>query len=147
VRRDLGPNQPARYVYGLLLGQGLAWLVLAAAGLIAWITSFPGAGSLGDGAVFWVGVELLAIAVAGGVGAAEVGMACQMRGGPRLVVAMTGRLQGTMLAVALILAALLIMIGGSLLELTALSGLAPMAQDDGRRQSPVAGSSRSPRAR
>jgi hypothetical protein len=48
-------------------------------------------------------------------------MACRMRGGPRLVVAMTGGLRGTMLAVALILAALLVMVGGSMLELMALS--------------------------
>jgi hypothetical protein len=118
--------EPATSVSRLLLGQGIGWLLLSVAGLAGWSASFPRGLSLSGGdAVFWAGLELLAIAIAAGFGAAEVGMACRMRGGPRLVVAMTGKLQGTMLAVALILAALLVMIGGSLLELMALGKLAP----------------------
>ena len=108
----------------LLLSQGIGWLLLSAAGLAGWSASFPRGLSLsGADPVFWAGVELLAIAIAAGLGAAEVGMACRMRGGPRVVVAMTGKLQGTVLAVALILAALLVMVGGSLLELMALGKL------------------------
>jgi hypothetical protein len=113
--------EPATSLSRLLLGQGIGWLLLSVAGLTVWFASFPRELSLtGGDAVFWAGVELLAIATAAGFGAAEVGMACRMRGGPRLLVAMTGKLQGTMLAVALILAALLVMVGGSMLELMAL---------------------------
>jgi hypothetical protein len=118
--------EPATSLSRLLLGQGIGWLLLSVAGLTGWSASFPGKLSLSGGdAVFWAGVELLAIAMAAGFGAAEVGMACRMRGGPRLLVAMTGKLQGTMLAVALILAALLVMVGGSMLELMALGKLVP----------------------
>jgi hypothetical protein len=118
--------EPATGVSRLLLGQGIGWLLLSVGGLAGWSASFPRGLSLSGGdAVFWAGLELLAIAIAAGFGAAEVGMACRMRGGPRLVVAMTGKLQGTMLAVALILAAVLVMIGGSLLELMALGKLVP----------------------
>lgn len=115
---------PAISLSRLLLGQGFAWLALAVAGVAAWCASFPHEPALsGGGAVFWAGIELLAVAVAAGVGTAEIGMGCRMRGGPRLVVAMTGRLRGTMLAVLLIVAALLVMIGGSLLEFMALGKL------------------------
>jgi hypothetical protein len=124
ARAGAAAVQPARYVHGLLLGQGLAWLVLAVTGLVAWVAAFPHNLILGGGAAFFrASLELLAIAVAGCIGSAEVGMACRMRGGPRLVVAMTGSLQGTMFALALILAAVLIMVGGSMLELMALGGL------------------------
>ena len=124
------PFQPARYVHGMLLGQGLAWLVLAAAGLAAWITSFPADLNLisAGGAVLWTGAELLGIVVAVCLGAAEVGMACRMRGGrPRALLAMSVGIQGLMLALALILAAFLITIGGSLLELLAVGALAASA--------------------
>jgi hypothetical protein len=124
VRPGAAAIQPARYVQGLLAGQGLAWLVLAAGGLAAWFVTFPHNLILGGGvAIFRAGLELLAILVAGCVGSAEVGMACRMRGGPRLVVAMTASIQGGTFAVALILAAALIMVGGSMLELMALGGL------------------------
>jgi hypothetical protein len=108
----------------LLLGQGLAWLGLAMAGLGAWIANFQLAASLsGGGPILRAGLELFAICLAAGVGATEVGMACRMRSGPRLIVAMTASLQGTMLAAALIIGALLIMVGGSMLELMAIGGL------------------------
>jgi hypothetical protein len=117
---------PATGLSRLLLGQGLAWLLLAVAGLTVWFASVLRELSLSGGlALFWAGLELLAIAIAAGVGAAEVGMACRIRGGPKLVVTMTGRFQGTMLAVALIVGAVLVMVGGSLLELMALGKLAP----------------------
>jgi hypothetical protein len=116
--------EPAPSLCRLLLSQGFAWLLLAVAGLAGWSASFPRELSLSGGeSVFWAGLELLAIAIAAGIGAAELGMACRMRGGPRFVVAMTGGLRGTMLAVALILASLLVMVGGSMLELMALSKL------------------------
>jgi hypothetical protein len=118
--------EPATGLSRLLLSQGLAWLLLATAALTGWFAIVPRELSLTGGqAIFWAGLELLAIAIAAGVGSAEVGMACRMRGGPRLVVTMTGRLQGTMLAIALIVGALLVMVGGSLLELMALGKLVP----------------------
>jgi hypothetical protein len=116
---------PATGLSRLLLGQGLAWLLLAIAGLTVWFAALLRELSLTGGqALFWAGLELLAIAIAAGVGAAEVGMACRILGGPKLVVTMTGRFQGTMLAVALIVGAVLVMAGGSLLELMALGKLA-----------------------
>jgi hypothetical protein len=112
----------------MLLAQGLAWLVLAVGGLAAWIAAFPddlnliGAGR----AILWTGVELLGIILAAYLGAAEVGMACRMQGGyPRALLAASVGLQGLMLALALLLAALLVTIGGSMLELLAVGALAP----------------------
>jgi hypothetical protein len=122
---------PATGLSRLLLSQGLAWLLLAVAGLTVWFASVLRELSLSGGqALFWAGLELLAIAIAAGVGAAEVGMACRIRGGPKLVVTMTGRFQGTMLAVALIVGAVLVMVGGSLLELMALGKLARGSSGD-----------------
>jgi hypothetical protein len=116
--------EPATGLFRLLLSQGIAWLLLSVAGLAGWSASFPRELSLSSGAgAFRAGLELLAIAVAAGIGAAEVGMACRIRGGPRMVVAVARRLQATMLAVALILAALLVMVGGSMLELMTLGRL------------------------
>jgi hypothetical protein len=110
----------------MLMAQGLAWLVLATGGLAAWIATFPqdlnviGAG----GAILWTGVELLGIILAVYLGAAEVGMACRMQGGyPRPLLAASVGLQGLMLALALLLAALLVTIGGSMLELMAVGTL------------------------
>jgi hypothetical protein len=112
-------------VRGLLLGQGVAWLVLAAAGLPAWIVSFPRGLSFGSGgaAVLWTGAELLGVAAAACIGAAQVAMACRMSGGPRLVLALATSLRRLMLAVSLMLAAFLVMVGGGMLELMALGGL------------------------
>ena len=122
----------------MLLGQGLAWLVLAAAGLTAWIASFPADLNLisAGGAMLWTGAELLGIVLAVCLGAAEVGMACRMQGGrPRALLAMSIGIQGLMLALALILAAFLITIGGSLLELLAVGvlGLTDIRQSANRR--------------
>src|SRR5580658_10042108 len=128
--------QPARYVHGLLLAQGLAWLVLAGAGLTVWVLTFPADPNLvsSGGAVLWTGAELLAIVAGICLGATEVAMACRMRGGqPRMLLAATVGIQGTMLAVALILAAFLVTVGGSLLELLALGGLPGSGQRGSRR--------------
>jgi hypothetical protein len=114
----------------MLLAQGLAWLVLAAAGLAAWIVSFPADLNFisGGGAILWTGAELLGIVLAVCMGAAEIGMACRMRGGrPRLLLAMTVGIQGLMLALALILTAFLITIGGGLLELMAVGTLSAVS--------------------
>jgi hypothetical protein len=113
-------------VHGLLLGQGLAWLALAAAGLAAWILHRPaGLNLIGDGGrVLWTGAQLLGIAVAAVLGSAEVQMACRLRGGrPRSLLAAAVGVQGVMLAAALLLGAFVLTVGGSLLELLALGGL------------------------
>ncbi len=125
--QSAGTFQPARYVYGMLLAQGLAWLVLAAAGLAAWIAAFPADLNLisAGGAALWTGAELLGIILAICLGAAELGMACRMRGGrPRILLATVVGIQGFMLTLALILAAFLITIGGSLLQLLVVGALA-----------------------
>ena len=112
----------------MLLVQGVAWLVLAVGALAAWIATFPEDLNLigTGGAILWTGVELLGIILAICLGAAEVGMACRMQGGrPRALLAMSVGLQGLMLALALILAAFLVTIGGSLLELLAVGALVP----------------------
>jgi hypothetical protein len=118
--------QPARYVYGLLLGQGLAWLALACVGLVTWLLHFPaGLNLISDGGrVLWTGAELLGIAVAACLGSAEIGMACRLRGGqPRALLAASIGMQGLMLAAALLMAAFVVTVGGSLLELLTLGGL------------------------
>jgi hypothetical protein len=124
-------------VRSTLMAQGLAWLVLAVGGLAAWIATFPedlnfiGAG----GAILWTGVELLGIILAVYLGAAEVGMACRMQGGyPRALLAASVGLQGLTLALALLLAALLVTIGGSMLELLAVGNLAPAPMHNGERK-------------
>jgi hypothetical protein len=126
-RRTPASCQPVRYVHGLLLGQGLAWLGLAGAGLAAWLLHRPtGLNLIGDGSrVLWSGAQLLGIAIAACLGSAEVRMACRLRGGqPRLLLAAAIGFQGVMLAAALILGAFVLTVGGSLLELLALGGLA-----------------------
>jgi hypothetical protein len=114
-------------VHGLLLVQGLAWLVLAGAGLSFWANRFPHTVNLvsGGGALLWTGIELLGLVFGTCLGAAEVGMACRMRGGrPRFLLIAASAIQGLMVAVGLILAALLVTLGGSMLELLALGRLA-----------------------
>lgn len=126
-KADVRTFEPARYVHGMLMAQGVVWLVLAAAGLAAWIVAFPADLNLisAGGAVLWAGTELLGIILAVCIGATEVGMACRMLGGrPRLLLASAIGLQGLMLALALILAAFLVTIGGSVLELLAVGALA-----------------------
>jgi hypothetical protein len=113
-----------RYVRGLLLGQGLAWLVLAAAGLTAWIVAFPGGVNLlNDGwRLAWDGLELLGVVIAGCMGSAQVAMACRLAGGqPRLLLGTARSLQGLTLVCGLILTAALVTVCGSLLELSALA--------------------------
>lgn len=136
-RRTPASCQPVRYVHGLLLGQGLAWLALAAAGLAAWLLHQPtGLNLIGDGSlVLWSGAQLLGIAVAACLGSAEVQMACRLRGGqPRLLLVTAVGIQGVMLAAALILGAFVLTVGGSLLELFALGGLAVMLRPRSTRR-------------
>ncbi len=109
----------------LLLGQGLTWLALAIVWLALWIGSFshdPAPAGAGRG-IFWAVLALLGIAISASIGAAEIGMACRPRGGPKPVLAIAASVQRVMLAAALIVAALLVMVGGSMLELMALGGL------------------------
>src|SRR5215472_11556194 len=116
---------PVPYVAGLLLWQGIAWLLLAAAGFSFWIMSLPaglGPGSA-TGAILWAGAQLLAIGIGAGMGAAEIGMACRLRGGARWVLAAAIGLQGVTLGASLVVAAVSIMIVGSVLELLALIGV------------------------
>ena len=132
-RRTPASCQPVRYVHGLLLGQGLAWLGLAGAGLAAWLLHRPtGLNLIGDGSrVLWSGAQLLGIAIAACLGSAEVRMACRLRGGqPRLLLAAAIGFQGVMLAAALILGAFVLTVGGSLLELLALGGLGSRGDRD-----------------
>lgn len=113
------------YVRGLLLGQGLTWLILAVAGLTAWIIAFPSSVNLiADGwRLFWDGLELLAVVIAACMGSAQVVMACRLAGGqPRLLLGAALGLQGLMLVSGLIVTAALVTVGGSLLELSALPG-------------------------
>jgi hypothetical protein len=127
-RRTPASCQPVRYVHGLLLGQGLA-----GAGLAAWLLHRPtGLNLIGDGSrVLWSGAQLLGIAIAACLGSAEVRMACRLRGGqPRLLLAAAIGFQGVMLAAALILGAFVLTVGGSLLELLALGGLASRGDRD-----------------
>jgi len=116
---------PVPYVAGLLLWQGISWLVLAAAGFSVWIIALPaglGPGS-GSGAVLWAGGQLLAIGIGAGMGAGEIGMACKLRGGPRWVLRATAGLDGVSLGTVLVVAAVSVMVVGSVLELLALSGV------------------------
>lgn len=115
---------PARYVAGLLLWQGIGWLILAGTGLGLWIASLPGILNVyADGAaVLWTWLELLAIAVGLSIGAAEIGMSCRLRGGPKAVATVATGLHGLTLAGVLVVAAVLVMLAGSVLELLALNG-------------------------
>ncbi len=77
---------PTRYVGGLLLWQGLAWLALAVVALGIWITALPAIlmpTSTGQ-AIIWRVAELQAIVIGAGLGAAEIRMACRLRSGLRL---------------------------------------------------------------
>jgi len=115
---------PVPYVAGLLLWQGIAWLALAATVFSVWIMALPaglGHGS-GDRAILWAGGQLLAIGIGTGMGVAEIGMACRLRGGPRWALRVAARLRGVTLGASLVVATVSIMIVGSVLELLALSG-------------------------
>jgi hypothetical protein len=116
---------PVPYVAGLLLWQGFSWLVLAAVGFCVWVIALPaglGPGS-GSWAVLWAGAHLLAIGIGAGMGAAEIGMACKLRGGPRWVLRTTVGLDGLSLGTILVVAAVSVMVVGSILELLALVGV------------------------
>jgi hypothetical protein len=116
--------EPVRYVAGLLLGQGVAWLVLAGTGLGFWLGTLSaglGPGST-NGDVLWEGARLLGIAAGACLGAAQLAMYCKLRGGPRWVLRMAAGLHGVSLAAGLVVVAVLVMIAGSVLELLALSG-------------------------
>jgi hypothetical protein len=122
---------PVPYVASLLLWQGIAWLVLAAAGFSFWIMFLPAGLRPGSatGAILWAGAQLLAIGIGAGMGAAEISMGCRLRGGPRWMLTAVG-LQGVTLGASLVVAAVSIMVVGSVLELLALIGvllLAPAA--------------------
>jgi hypothetical protein len=125
---------PVPYVAGLLLWQGVTWLVLAAAGFAFWIMALPaGLGpASGNGAVLWAGAQLLAIGVGAGMGAAEIGMACKLRGGPRWMLSAAVGLHGLTLGASLVVAAVSVMIVGSILELLALSGVLLAAPADAK---------------
>jgi hypothetical protein len=116
---------PVPFVAGLLLWQGIAWLVLAAAGFSLWIVALPAglrAGS-GSGAILWAGGQLLAIGIGAGMGVAEIGMASRLRGGPRWLLRATVSLRGVSLGTSLVVGAVSVMVVGSVLELLALSGV------------------------
>jgi hypothetical protein len=136
---------PSRYVGRLLLWQGMAWVALAGLGLGFWITALPATLTATTTGTFviWRAAQLLAIVFGAGLGAAEIWMACRIGGGPRLTLAMAFGVQGATLAAVLVLAAIGIMIVGSVLELLALSGalLLPLARPQEPRR---AGSRSSP---
>jgi hypothetical protein len=112
---------PPRYVGGLLLWQGAAWLVVAATGLGLWIATLAGALTVaGSGAgALWRSGELVAIAVGAGLGATEVSMACRLRGGPRLLMARELAGQGVTAAAGLVVLAISLLVAGSTLMLVA----------------------------
>lgn len=116
---------PVPYVAGLLLWQGIAWLVLAAAGFSLWIIALPAGLRPGSGsaAVLWAGGQLLAIGIGAGMGLAEIGMACRLRGGPRWLLRATVGLQGVSLGTSLVVGTVSVMVVGSVLELLAFSGV------------------------
>ncbi len=124
ARASLRPLLPVRYVGGLLLWQGLAWLLLAAAALVTWIVVLPAGLETANSApaLLRTSSELLAIAVGASLGAGEVVMACRLRGGPRLVLAMAVGVRGATMAAGIVVAAVTVMIGGSVLQLLALNG-------------------------
>ncbi len=115
---------PVRYVAGLLVWQGIAWLVLACTGLGLWIVALPAGLSPGSTSahVLWTGTQLLAIAIGACVGAAEVAMAGKLRGHPRWVLRAAAGLHGVSLAAGLVVVAVSVMLAGSVLELLALNG-------------------------
>jgi hypothetical protein len=125
---------PVPYVAGLLLWQGIAWLVLAAAGFSFWTIALPAAlrpGS-GTGAVLWAGGQLLAIGIGAGMGVAEIGMGCRLRRSPRWLLRRTAGLRGVSLGACLVVGAVSVMVVGSVLELLALSGVLLPARADAR---------------
>jgi hypothetical protein len=112
---------PRRFVEGLLLWQGLAWLALAAAGLILWLMTLPGtftSASSGAGE-FWRGGELVAIAIGAALGITEVSMACRLRGARRRLVALGLGAQGVTLSAGLIVIGISVLVAASTVTLVA----------------------------
>lgn len=99
--------------------------MLAAAGFSFWIMALPGDLGSGSsyGALLWTGGQLLAIGIGAGMGVAEIGMACRLRGGPRWLLRATAGRHGVSLGASLVVAAVSTMVVGSVLELLAVSGV------------------------
>ena len=112
---------PRRYVEDLLLWQGAAWLVLAAAGLVLWLLTLPGTvDSAGSGAgELWRGGELVAIAIGASLGITELSMACRLRGAPRLLLALGLGVQGVTLAAGLTVIGISVVVAVSTVTLVA----------------------------
>jgi hypothetical protein len=118
---DIRRPDPRRYVEGLLLWQGVAWLALATAGLILWIMTLPGqvtSASTGAGEL-WRGGELVAIAIGAGLGITEVTMSCRMRGTPRLLLALGLGVQGVTLGAGLVVIGISVVVAVSTVTLVA----------------------------
>jgi hypothetical protein len=118
---DIRRPDPRRYVEGLLMWQGVAWLALATAGLILWIMTLPGevtSASSGAGEL-WRGGELVAIAIGAGLGITEVTMACRMRGAPRLLLALGLGVQGETLGAGLVVIGISVLVAVSTVTLVA----------------------------
>lgn len=115
---------PARYVGGLLAGQGAAWLLLSAAGLAAWFTLLPASlGHSSSGAVLWSGAALLAIAIGMSLGSGQLCMACRLLGHSASARRMASGLHGLAVLAGLAAVAVAVMIIGSALEALTLSGV------------------------
>jgi hypothetical protein len=86
---DTPPPDPRRYIERLLLWQGSAWLVLAAAGLGIWLVTLPHTftAAASAPAELWRGGELVAIGIGAALGSTEVSMACRLRGAPKVLLA------------------------------------------------------------
>jgi hypothetical protein len=110
---------PRGYVERLLMWQGAAWLALAAAGLILWLMTLPGAVTSASGAEgLWRGGELLAIATGAALGTTEVSMACRLRGARRLLSLGPG-VQGVTLAAELLVIGISVLVTVSTVTLVA----------------------------
>jgi hypothetical protein len=117
---DTRRPDPRRYVEGLLLWQGSAWLALATAGLILWLMTLPDAAAASTGAgELWRGGELVAIAIGAAVGITEVTMACRMRGAPRLLLALGLGVQGVTLGAGLVVIGISVVVAVSTVTLVA----------------------------
>ena len=112
---------PRRYVEGLLLWQGVAWLALATAGLVLWLMALPGdvtSASSGAGEI-WRGGELVAIAIGAGLGITQVTMAGRMRGARKLLRARGVGAQGVTLSAGLVVIGISVLVAVSTVTLVA----------------------------
>jgi len=112
---------PRRYIEWLLLWQGAAWLVLAAAGLVIWLITLPGtfASATTGAGELWRGGELVAIAAGAAFGVAELSMACRLRGAPRLLLALGLGVHGVTIGAGLTVIAISVVVAVSTLTLVA----------------------------